>query len=123
MKKRILIIDDEPAMLNAMKRDLRAFKERYEIYTSTNGEEALKLIEENAIDLLITDILMPEKEGIELITEAHKKFPLLKIIAMSGGGAIGSNSYLNIAKKVGSSYSLNKPFSRDELLLAVESLL
>ena len=123
MKKHILIIDDEPAMLNSMKRDLREFKDEYNIFTSANSKETLDLIDDNAIDLLITDVYMPGREGMEIISELHKKYPLLKIIAMSGGGRIGGTSCLEIAKMIGASYSLRKPFSRDELLLAIESVL
>lgn len=122
MKKRILIVDDEPAMLNSMKRDLMEFENEYEIYTSSNSNETLDLIEENAIDILITDIYMPGREGMELISELHKKYPLLKIIAMSGGGRLGRTSCLEIAKIIGASYSLRKPFSKDELILAIESV-
>ena len=100
MKKRILIIDDEQAMLNSMKRDLMELKNEYEIHTSTDSEETLKLIEENEIDLLITDLYMPRREGLELIKEIHKKYPLLKIIAMSGGGRTGRTSCLEIAKMI-----------------------
>ncbi|MGD9158628.1 MAG: response regulator [Desulfobacteraceae bacterium] len=123
MKKHILIIDDEPAMLNSMKRDLMDLKDKYEIYTSSSSKEVAKLIDENAIDLLITDVYMPGREGIEIISELHKKYPLLKIIAMSGGGKIGKTSCLEIAKIIGASYSLKKPFSRDELILAIKSVL
>ncbi|MBN2420033.1 MAG: response regulator [Deltaproteobacteria bacterium] len=123
MKKRILIIDDEPAILYAMKRDLRVAMDEYEVYTSLKSEEAAQCIDKYAIDVLITDIYMPGKEGIELIAELHKKYPLLKIIAMSGGGRIGKTSCLEIAKMIGASYSLKKPFSREELLLAIKTVL
>ncbi len=120
MKKNILIIDDEPAILYAMKCDLRVAIDEYEVYTSLKSEEAAQCIDEYSIDVLITDIYMPGKEGIELIAELHKKYPRLKIIAMSGGGRIGKTSCLEIAKMIGASYSLKKPFSREELLLAIK---
>ena len=123
MRKRILIVDDEQTMLNAMQRDLREFKNEYEVFTTTNGNEVSKLIEKFAIDLLITDILMPDKEGMELIGEVRQKYPLVKIIAMSGGGFIAGAKYLGSAEKLGSSYSLNNPFTKDELISAIKHVL
>ena len=121
MKKRILIIDDEQSLLNSMKRDLRGLRDKYDVFTSMKSKDTLKLIEDDAIDLLITDIYMPEKEGIELIAEVHKKYPSLKIIAMSGGGVIEKNTCLDVATKLGATCCLNKPFTREELVKAVES--
>lgn len=121
MKKRILIIDDEPSLLKSMERDLRKLHDKYEVYTNSDSDEAVKLIDEKNIDLLITDIYMPGKEGLELIAEVNEKYPLLKIIAMSGGGSLDRNTCLEVAEKFGASCSLNKPFSRDELIYAIES--
>ena len=123
MKKHILIIDDEQSLLNSMVRDLRGLNDKYEIYTSINSEDTLELIANYTIDLLITDIFMPEKEGIEIIAEAHKKYPALKIIAMSGAGNVHGSSYLDIAIRLGASNFLNKPFTREELVTAIESAL
>ncbi len=123
MRKRILIVDDEQALLNSMQRDLREFKNEYEVFATANPNDAPKLIEELEVDLLITDILMPGKEGMELIGEVRQKYPLVKIIAMSGGGSIAGAQYLEIAEKLGSSWSLNKPFSRDELISGIKYVL
>jgi YesN/AraC family two-component response regulator len=122
MKKRILIIDDEPSLLNSMKRDLRGEKDKYDVITSSNSKDIFKLIDDNGIDLLITDIYMPEKEGIEIITEVRIQYPSLKIIAMSGGGVIESNTCMDIALKLGATGCLYKPFTREELLKALESI-
>ncbi len=123
MRKRILIVDDEQALLDSMQRNLREFKNEYEVFATTNPNNAPKLIEELEMDLLITDILMPGKEGIELIGEVRQKYPLLKIIAMSGGGSIAGAKYLGVAEQLGSSWSLNKPFSRDELISGIKYVL
>ena len=80
------------------------------------------MIEEFKVDILVTDILMPGKDGIELIKEVREKYPLVKIISMSGGGALGKEEYLDMAKRFGSSYSLRKPFSLDELISAIKSV-
>jgi len=119
MKKNILIVDDNQNLINSMKRDLRKEIDKFDIHTTIHGQEAMKLIEENNIDLLITDILMPEKEGIEIIREARDKFPSIKIIAKTGG----RTDYLKFAKLFGASHTLNKPFSKDELILTIERVL
>ena len=117
MKKRVLIIDDEQPQLSAMQRDLRELSGELEVHTSTKSIHTLKLIKELNIDLLITDIVMPEKEGLEIIREVIKEFPVVKIIAMTGKGV----NYLVHAEYFGSVYSLSKPFSKAELTTAIIS--
>jgi DNA-binding NarL/FixJ family response regulator len=75
------------------------------------------------IDVVITDLLMPERDGLEFITEVRKKFPEVKIIAMSGGGHIARDSYLRIAKNFGAHVLLEKPFSQSGVLGAIEAVL
>ena len=116
MKKRVLIVDDETAFVNSLQRDLRCIDNKFDIHTTTNSNDTLKMINELNIDLLITDLLMPNKEGIEIIMETKEKFPLVKIIAMSGGHKIN----LKFAIELGSDYALEKPFSRDELITAIK---
>ena len=91
--------------------------------TAANDNEALRLVQDNVFDLVITDLIMPEKEGIETIVKMRKKIPTLKIIAMSGGGLIAPEDYLVIARKLGVAQTLAKPFSGKELLAAVASVL
>ena len=86
--KKILIADDEAPMRMVM----RALLEDgdYEVLEAGDGNEAIRIVEDDAPDLLITDILMPGKAGIETIKELRQDHPNLRIIAMSGGGRIGS---------------------------------
>lgn len=119
MKKHILIVDDEQPFLSAMLRDLREFSDKFNVYTCAKSQKTLDSINDLDIDLLITDILMPEKEGLEIITEVKEKFPSVKIIAMTGGHV----TYLESAQMFGADDVLCKPFSKDELILAVNSLL
>ena len=77
---------------------------------------------EEKIDLVITDLIMPEKEGIETINELRLDFPDIKIIAISGGGNIGADNYLSLAKNLGADMTLSKPFTRDDLTKAVNNL-
>lgn len=88
-----------------------------------DGNEGLALHKEDPCDLVITDIIMPEKEGLETILEFRKADPCLPIIAISGGGRQGYSGYLEAAQPFGANRSLAKPFSQEDLLGAVESCL
>jgi len=94
---RILIIDDDAQILKMLRQILE--REKYHVTEASNGKEGLRLYRENPADLVITDIIMPEKEGIEIIIELKRDYPDVKIIAISGGGRINPEDYLDIAKK------------------------
>ncbi|MFP4548827.1 MAG: response regulator [Fidelibacterota bacterium] len=112
---KILLIEDDVSVNKMITTILK--DEGHEVYTSFDGVEGLKLIQkEPDINLVITDIIMPEKEGIETIREIRKKYPLKKIIAISGGGKIDAGSYLKLAQSLGANYIMEKPFSRQEIL-------
>ena len=117
----ILIIDDD----NQFRAMLREMLERtgYKVVEASNGKEGIKLYREKATDLIITDLIMPEKEGIETIMELRRDFPDVKIIAISGGGRLDPEQYLSMAKGFGARYTFVKPVEREELLQAVEELL
>jgi len=121
MPKRILVIDDEESVRFVVKEMLEF--EGYEVTTAPNGKVGLQLFRKQPTDLIITDIFMPEMEGLETIRELHRDFPQLKIIAMSGGGESGMLSFLSFAKRFGALRTLRKPFSREELLETVQGLL
>ena len=118
---RILIIDDDPQILDMLRQTLE--REGHEIVDASDGKEGLKLYRENPTDLIITDLIMPEKEGIETIMELRRDFPDVKIIAISGGGRLDPGQYLSMAKSFGAQYTFAKPVERKELLQAVEGLL
>ena len=118
---RILIIDDDVQVLDMLKQTLEC--EEYEMVGSPNGKEGIRLHREDPVDLIITDIIMPEKEGIETIMELKRDFPDVKIIAISGGGIIGPEDYLHMAKILGAKRTFAKPVDRDELLKAVKELI
>lgn len=119
--RKILIIDDEHHILMMIKKMLE--RAGFEVDLASNGVHGLELFKEIEADLVITDIIMPEKEGLETIREMKKLRSDLKIIAMSGGGRISSNSYLESAKIFGASRVIQKPFSQKEMLNAVTDLL
>lgn len=118
--KRILVIDDD----NQTRQMLRQALERagYSVVEARDGAEGLRHYQENPVDLVITDILMPEKEGLETIQELRERFPSVKIIAISGGGRTGKLDFLHVAEKLGALRTLHKPFPLQELLDAVRDL-
>jgi len=121
MTTRILIVDDQQAQLNAMRRDLRGEK-ALDVHTTSDSNTAVRLINELSIDLLITDILMPDKEGLELVREVRGQFPHCKIIAMSGGGKHKGVDYLQLAQLFGASGILSKPFSKEDLIVTISKV-
>ena len=118
---RILIIDDE-SQIRSM---LRLMLERvgYEVAEAPDGIEGIRQYRENPADLIITDLIMPNKDGIGMIIDLKKEFPKVKIIAMSGGGVNRPEGYLDGAKKLGATRTLTKPIDRDEMLKAVKDTL
>ena len=119
--KKILIIDDEPHILLMLKKMLE--RAGYEIDIASNGLEGLELFKKYPSDLVITDIIMPEKEGLETIREMKRLQSELKIIAMSGGGKITADSYLQTAKLFGASRVIEKPFTQQQMVEAVNDLI
>jgi DNA-binding response OmpR family regulator len=95
----------------------------YQVREAANGKIALDIFTQSPSDLIITDLIMPDKEGIELIMQVRRSHPEVKIIAMSGGGRINPLDYLNLAQKFGADYSIAKPFSNRELLDKVKMVL
>jgi CheY-like chemotaxis protein len=118
---RILIIDDD----NQARQVLRQKLERagYEVVEARDGDEGLQRYRVTPVDLVITDILMPEKEGLEVIRELRRADPELKIIAISGGGRTGLLDFLPVAEKLGAQRTFHKPFRLQEVLTAVHELL
>ncbi len=117
----ILVVDDEQSILKVISGTL---ENNYKVFTSETVIDAERIAKDNKIDLLITDLVMPEKNGIDLIMEFKKEFPDMIILAISGGGGIkGRFDYLPIAKLVGATYTMEKPFNINELRNKVEELL
>jgi YesN/AraC family two-component response regulator len=117
----ILIIDDELQIRVMMRRILE--KVGYEVYEASDGKEGIRLFRNKPTDLVITDIIMPEKEGLETILDLRHDFPKIKIIAISGGGKTGLPNFLPAAKKFGAIRTLPKPFGKDDLLKLVKEVL
>ena len=118
---RILVIDDDVQILEMLRQTLE--REGYEVVDAHDGKEGLRLYREAPTDLIITDIIMPEKEGIETIMEFKRDFPDVKIIAISGGGQITPETCLLLAKKSGAQRAFTKPVPRQDMIKAVKELL
>jgi CheY-like chemotaxis protein len=118
---RILLIDDDD-FVRTMVRQVLSFV-GHDVVEANNGREGLEKFTKAGAELVITDIIMPEMEGTELIMKLRKLDPNLKIIAMSGGGRLAATDYLPVARHLGATTVLNKPFSTDLLLAAVKELL
>ena len=118
---RILVIDDEPEIRKLFVQKLAG--RGYEIIEACDGKEGLKLYHETRPDLVITDLVMPEKEGLETITELKREFPNVKIIAISGGGRNVPDCYLHVAKNLGADRTFPKPIDWPELIKTVRELL
>ena len=112
---RILIIDDDPDLRAVLAQMLRLAG--YEVALAANGREGLEQALKQPADLVLTDIYMPEQEGLETILELRRRFPQLPVLAMSGRAAAGT--MLGIAQRLGAIAVLQKPFSSDELLTVV----
>ncbi len=115
---KILIVDDEDRI-----RDLfRIWLERagHEVYEAENGQKAAVVQQKTPVDLLICDLIMPVQEGIETITQFKNNFPEIGIIAISGGGKIGADSYLAVAEQLGAWRVFTKPVDMAFLLETIK---
>jgi len=119
--KRILIIDDDYHILMMIKKILE--RAGFEVELALNGNEGLELFKQTPVDLVICDIIMPEKEGLETIREMKRLSPDMKILAMSGGGRASSDIYLNTARAFGAARTMGKPFSQKQMVSTVRELL
>lgn len=118
---RVLVVDDEEFIRFTLRQMLE--KAGHEVVEAVNGQDALDCFERSPIDLVITDIVMPEKEGIETIVELRRHQPDLKIIAVSGGGRTKTMDYLDIAERLGADSAIAKPLQRQVVMDAVNKAL
>jgi len=117
----ILIVDDDEPLLRMLQISLG--KAHYHVVVAQDGDEALRKLKQGGVDLVVTDVVMPGKEGVELMLQLRSTMPALRFIAMSGGGGIGAKTYLDIARSLGAVDTLQKPFSISTLLSKVKRAL
>ena len=119
--KSILVIDDDKNIRLLLRAVLE--REGYQVLEAPDGDKGVSEFKKSPTDLVITDLIMPGKEGIETIRDLRREFPNVKIIAVSGGGRIGPDCYLKMAKGVGALRTLSKPIDRMGLLQAVQEVM
>lgn len=117
----VLIVDDDDTIRFTLAASVRKFCDR--VFEASDGDHALLVLNEYPIDLVITDIIMPNREGLGTIREIRMNWPDVKIIAMSSGGAIKSPDFLAVAEKFGASCILKKPFAMTEFTAQVRTIL
>lgn len=104
----ILVVDDDRQVCALLKQVLE--EQGYAVESALNGMEGIRGYRNHPADLIILDILMPEKEGLETILDLRREFPNVKIIAMSGGSERAKLNLLDLARRLGAQYTINKPF-------------
>ncbi|MEK7240971.1 MAG: response regulator [Gemmatimonadota bacterium] len=118
---RILVIDDDPIVRGMLAEMLR--REGYDVDEAEDGRAGMRQFRQQPAALVITDVVMPEQEGLETLMLLRQASPSVRVIAISGGGRVGPESYLNSARTLGAHAILAKPFGREELLKAVTEVL
>ncbi|GAB6904929.1 Response regulator receiver protein (modular protein) [Desulfosarcina cetonica] len=113
----ILIVDDDPQIRKLLNVTLR--RSGYATLEAADGHQALRRFRQTPVDLVITDLIMPKKEGIETILEMRKERPAMPIIAISGGGQLDPRTYLDIAEKIGVVETMVKPIDIARLVARV----
>lgn len=117
MTPHILLIDDDEAIRCVLGRTLE--QAGYRVTPACHGREGLQFLERTRFDLVVTDIVMPEMEGIEVLMQIRKRGFTAKVLAMSGGGALGIDGNLRVAALLGAHKTLVKPFTGSDFIAAV----
>jgi DNA-binding response OmpR family regulator len=118
--KRILVVDDNEDLCNTIQALLQA--DGYEVAVARDGDAALAQHQTHPADVVVTDLFMPDKDGIETILELRKISPATKIVAMSGWTSTQGSDYLQVAREIGAAATLQKPFDPQELSRVVRAL-
>ena len=124
MKPRILFVDDEPNLLDSIQRQLRPMRDQWDLYFAENGRQAMELMRSTPCEVVVTDLFMPEQEGIETIMALRRQHPDTKVVAMSGGGYQSKfTGALDVAAKLGAHATMQKPFSSQQMIDVVQEAL
>jgi len=117
----ILLVEDDVHVRDMLTQVLE--RASHKVLAAHDGEEATELLKTNKPSIMVTDIIMPKKSGITLISEVRNRHPDMEIIAISGGGRLDPTGYLDLSESIGASISFEKPIDNNALLMAVDLLL
>jgi DNA-binding response OmpR family regulator len=117
----ILLVEDDKELREMLKMSL--FRSGFTVMEAENGKDAIAHFKPLVTDLVVTDLIMPEEDGLKVVIKLRELKPSIRIIAISGGGKVGPGSYLNLAKALGADAIFPKPFSIIDLISKIENLL
>ena len=117
----VLIVEDDKELREMLK--LSLLRRGITVLEAENGKDAITRFKPLLTDLVVTDLIMPEEDGLKVVIKLRELKPSIKIIAISGGGKVGPGSYLNLAKALGADAIYSKPFSVNDLISKIEQLL
>jgi CheY-like chemotaxis protein len=117
----VLIVEDDKELREMLK--LSLLRRNFTVLEAENGKAAITHFKPLITDLVVTDLIMPEEDGLKVVIKIRELKPSIKIIAISGGGKVGPGSYLNLAKALGADAIYSKPFSINDLITKIEQLL
>jgi CheY-like chemotaxis protein len=117
----ILLVEDDKELREMLKMSL--LRRSFSVLEAENGKEAIAHFKPLITDLVVTDLIMPEEDGLKVVIKLRELKPSIQIIAISGGGKVGPGSYLNLAKALGADAIYSKPFSINDLIEKIEQLL
>lgn len=117
----ILIVEDDAELREMLA--LTLTRRKYTVMEAVNGKDAIVRFKPSITDLVLTDLIMPDEDGLKVIMKLRELKPSLKIIAISGGGKAGPGSYLNLAKALGADAVYSKPFSINDLISRIEEMI
>jgi DNA-binding response OmpR family regulator len=117
----IMIVEDDNDLREMLK--LSLLQRKYTIIEASNGKEAIAKFKPSLVDLVVTDIIMPDEDGLKVIMKLKEIKPNIRIIAISGGGKAGPGNYLNLARALGADEIFPKPFSVQSLIAKIDAIL
>jgi DNA-binding NtrC family response regulator len=118
---KILLVEDDNLVRDMLTQVLQ--RASHTVIEAANGEEATEFLKKDTPDIMVTDIIMPKKSGITLISEVRNHHPHMEIIAISGGGRLDPMGYLDLSESLGASVSFEKPIDNSALIMAIDLLL
>jgi DNA-binding response OmpR family regulator len=117
----VLIVEDDKELREMIALSLT--RRKFTVLEAVNGKDAIMRFKPSITELVVTDLIMPEEDGLKVIMRLRELKPSLKVIAISGGGKAGPGSYLNLARALGADAIFSKPFSINDLVAKIEELL